>query len=54
MTEAEKLKILQDCSQGKLTTREALYPHELSDELKAGLTKGYKGRATPELNHLME
>jgi prevent-host-death family protein len=38
----------------KYDTREALYPHELGDELKAELTKGYKGRATPELNHLME
>ena len=35
-------------------TRQSLYPHELSDDLKADLTRGYKGIATPELNHLME
>ncbi len=37
-----------------IDTRVALYPHELSDELKAALDKGYQGRATPELDHLME
>ncbi|MEE8058293.1 MAG: type II toxin-antitoxin system Phd/YefM family antitoxin [Pseudomonadales bacterium] len=35
-------------------TRQALYPHELSDELKAELEKGYQGEETPHLNHLME
>ncbi len=35
-------------------TRQALYPHELSDELKAELEKGYQGEATPELDHLLD
>ncbi len=35
-------------------TREALYPHELSDELKAELDKGYQGKDTPELDHLLK
>ncbi len=33
-------------------TRQALYPHELSAELKAELEEGYKGPATPEHDHL--
>ena len=35
-------------------TRQALYPHELSHELKAELEKGYQGEETPELDHLLE
>lgn len=35
-------------------TREPLYMHELSDDMKAELGKGYQGRETPELDHLME
>jgi prevent-host-death family protein len=34
-------------------TRRALYPHELSDELKAELEKGFQGKDTPELDHLL-
>ena len=37
-----------------LDTRRALYPHELSDEIKAELEKGYQGPETPELDHLMQ
>ena len=29
-------------------TRRALYPHELSDALKAELEKGYQGRMPPD------
>ena len=35
-------------------TREALYPHELSHELKIELEKPYQGKPNPELDHLME
>ena len=35
-------------------TRRALYPHELSDELKAEFDKGYQGPETPELDHLID
>jgi len=35
-------------------TREALYPHELSDELKAELEKENYGERNPELDYLME
>ena len=35
-------------------TRQALYPHELPDELKAELEKGYQGPSRPELDHLMK
>ena len=35
-------------------TRRALYPHELSDRLKAELEKGYGGDETPELDHLLD
>jgi prevent-host-death family protein len=35
-------------------TRVALHPSELDDELKAELEKGYQGRKTPELDHLVE
>ena len=35
-------------------TRRALYPHELDDEMKAELEKGYQGEPTPELDHLMK
>lgn len=35
-------------------TCRALYPHELSDELKTELEKGYKGEERPDLNHLMK
>ncbi len=33
-------------------TRKALYPHELSDELKAEFEQGYQGEETPELEDL--
>ena len=35
-------------------TRQALYPSELSDELKAELEKGYQGEPTPDLDHLLK
>jgi hypothetical protein len=35
-------------------TCEALYMHDLGDDIKAELEKGYQGRETPELDHLME
>ena len=35
-------------------TRQALHPHELSDELKAELEEGYQADPTPELDHLMK
>lgn len=35
-------------------TRRALYPNELSDELKEELEKGYQGEETPHLDHLMK
>ncbi len=35
-------------------TREALYPYELSDELKNELEEGFKGELTPELDHLLD
>ena len=35
-------------------TRKALHPSELDDEMKAELEKGYQGRETPELDHLLE
>ncbi|MBT3011734.1 MAG: type II toxin-antitoxin system Phd/YefM family antitoxin [Candidatus Thiodiazotropha sp. (ex Lucina pensylvanica)] len=34
-------------------TRQALYPHELSDDLKAELEQGYQGDTTPELDDLL-
>ncbi|PID63256.1 MAG: prevent-host-death protein [Gammaproteobacteria bacterium] len=37
-----------------LDTRQALYPHELSEELKQELEKGYQGKPTPDLDHLMD
>ncbi len=33
-------------------TRKALYPHELSDDLKAEFEQGYQGEETPKLDHL--
>ena len=35
-------------------TRRALYPHELSDTLKAELEKAYQGRHLPDLDQLIE
>jgi prevent-host-death family protein len=35
-------------------TRKALHPSELDDEMKAELDKGYQGRTTPELDHLLD
>ena len=35
-------------------TRKHLYPYQLSDEMKAELEKGFTGRETPELDHLLE
>jgi len=37
----------------KEDTRKALYPHELDDEMKAELEKGYQGSSTPDLDHLI-
>lgn len=37
-----------------LDTRQAFFPHELDDEMKAELEKGYQGPSRPELNHLMD
>ncbi len=34
-------------------TRKSLHPSELSAELKAEFERGYQGRSTPELDHLM-
>lgn len=34
-------------------TRKALYPHELSDALKAELEKGYQGPRNEGLDHLL-
>ena len=35
-------------------TRKTLSPHELDDEMKAELEKGYQGPSRPELDHLMD
>lgn len=35
-------------------TRQALYPHELSDDLKAELETGYQGEPTPGLDPLLK
>ena len=35
-------------------TRQALAPHELDDEFKSELEKGFQGAPTPELDHLMK
>lgn len=35
-------------------TRKALYPHELSGDLKDALEDGYQGRDTPELDPLLK
>ncbi len=35
-------------------TRQALYPHELPDDVKSELEKGYQGPSRPELDHLMK
>ena len=35
-------------------TREAHYPHELSDELKAELEGGWQGQRNKNLDHLMD
>lgn len=35
-------------------TRRTLYPHELSDEIKAQLDEGYQGEPTPGLDHLLK
>ncbi len=35
-------------------TRRALYPDELSDEIKAQLDDGYQGEPTPGLDHLLK
>ena len=35
-------------------TRKALYPHELSDKLKAEFEKGYQGKETPDLDKYMD
>ena len=38
----------------KYDTRRALYPHELSDELKAEFDHGYQGENTPELDQYLD
>lgn len=35
-------------------TRQALHPHELDDEMKTELEKGYQGTPTTDLDHLMK
>lgn len=35
-------------------TRRVYYPHELSDEQKALFNKGFQGRETPEIDHLLD
>ena len=37
-----------------LDTRQTYYAHELPDDIVAELDKGYQGKPTPELNHLMK
>ena len=49
LIDVEEYQRLKRCD-----TRQALYPHELSDALKAELEKGYQGRHLPELDQLME
>lgn len=52
------VRVLLDIDEYKrlksIDTRLALYPHELSDDIKADLEKGYQGRPTPDLDHLMD
>lgn len=38
----------------ELDTRRAYYPPELPDEIKTELEKGFQGRRTPELDHLLK
>ena len=35
-------------------TRQAYYPYELPDDLKAVFDDEYRGEATPELDHLLD
>lgn len=35
-------------------TRKALYPHELDGELAEELERGYQGKPTPEVDHLLK
>jgi prevent-host-death family protein len=37
-----------------LDTRQAFYTHELPDDMRAELEKGYQGEPTPHLDHLMK
>ena len=37
-----------------LDTRQAFYPHELSQEIKTNLEAGYQGEPTPEIDHLLK
>jgi prevent-host-death family protein len=37
-----------------LDTRQAFYTHELPDDIRAELEKGYQGEPTPHLDHLMK
>lgn len=37
-----------------LDTRKAYWAHELPDEIKAELDKGYQGPSRPNLDHLMD
>ena len=34
--------------------RQAFYPWELPDDMRAELEKGYQGEPTPDLDHLMK
>ena len=37
-----------------IDTRQAFYAHELPDDIRAELEKGYQGEPTPHLDHLMK
>lgn len=38
----------------ELDTRQALYPRELESDMMAELDKGYQGKPTPHLDHLLK
>lgn len=44
----------QDSKPQQQDTRKALYPDELSEDLKAELEKGFQGNETPELDYLLK
>lgn len=37
-----------------MDTREAFFPHELDDDIKNQFEKGYQGKKTPHLDHLLD